>query len=461
MTAEASASRSFANVVTAGAKAVTADAKADHASGVPLSVAVATEPVTVPSPSSLPGTMNVILVNQAVRLRELTVFIDADVTPHVDAWNVAVDCEWHEERLCLIQLGFHAASTQHPSTSSQRSGNAPTTQHLTPPRPAVVVDAHHSSSSLPAPRIAHAGAAAAASPPDLKSSPDGYHVVVYIIDALAFGPSALRVALTRFFRDPSIRKYTWDCRRDCLQVKAALGIELNGCYDLQLLEVMTRGDAAHPTAATSMAATSSHSSSNASMHTPAHRIVNVFGLKRVLDGIERLRPFVEAKTATTLTRERGSSVIFMTRPLGDDIIAYSAGDVACLFYVLDELRKRPAYSASTTDFLPVTITGASSFAASSFIEHAVLAGSQIYQSVYADTPEAAQRHSMLPLDVLPVSRATGSRCCASCKRNVASRDFCTVCFLATKPQPAKQGDAPPGAAVGPAAKQGDRPRQKK
>ena len=260
---------------------------------------------------------------------------DAQVSAaHPDRTMLALDAEWHDGRLCLVQIAF---------------------------------------TTIAAGRT---------------TKPPAIHV--FTIDCLSdtLDRQTIAAHLQGVMADVRLRKLVFDCREDCRILHEQLGIPPpQGLFDLQLLERLTRTELGRKP------------------------IYNIRGLRSMIAEYPSLARFLEAKSSQDLTAV-GSSVVFMQRPLPQAVLDYASCDVASLFTLFAELQERHQFRRNAAR-----------------ITDNCVRGSMVYATLNFVVPPEFRRHGMLPLGVLPMSKALGNRECLGCKRRVASPDweYCSVC----------------------------------
>lgn len=217
---------------------------------------------------------------------------------------LAIDAEWHDDRLCLVQIAFAGP----PSSPNKRA----------PPQAAGCGAKTHSSSS---------GGGGAARP-----------ITVVTIDCLTLDAHEVQRRLRPIVCDVRFRKLVFDCREDSRMLVQQLGLAPAGLFDLQLLELVTRPHLVSQKA-----------------------IQNVRGLKSLIAEFPSLAEFIEAKSGHDLTRV-GSSAVFMQRPLAPATLEYASCDVAALFALFDELQQRPKYREGPGRCADLTMRGSIRYA---------------------------------------------------------------------------------------------------
>jgi hypothetical protein len=271
--------------------------------------------------------------NHLIDRSELWNAFDIQVrTTQPDRCMLAIDAEWHNDRLCLVQIAFMG--------------------------------------------------------PQERAPRDATTIHVYTIDCVLLPQQEVRVRLHPVLSNVRLRKLAFDCREDCRMLQEQLGLNIPvGLFDLQLLEIVTREDAG------------------------PRSLYNVRGLKAMLLEFPSLARFVEAKSAQDLTA-LGSSSVFLQRPLPPAVLDYASCDVASLFTLYEELQTRPRYKQA-----PGRVTDQ------------VIRATIEYSRLSTVVPPEFRRHNMLPLGVLDMARAQGTRTCQGCFRPVAQRDreYCKVC----------------------------------
>eukprot|EP00672_Neobodo_designis_P017283 CAMPEP_0174850346 /NCGR_PEP_ID=MMETSP1114-20130205/19180_1 /TAXON_ID=312471 /ORGANISM="Neobodo designis, Strain CCAP 1951/1" /LENGTH=351 /DNA_ID=CAMNT_0016084801 /DNA_START=86 /DNA_END=1141 /DNA_ORIENTATION=- len=260
---------------------------------------------------------------------------DAQVaSAHPERTMLALDAEWHEGRLCLLQIAFT-------TVAAGRSTRPPP-------------------------------------------------IYVFTIDCLSetLRKESIASHVQGVLADVRLRKLVFDCREDCRILEDQLGIPPpQGLFDLQLLERLTRTEIGRKP------------------------IYNIRGLRAMIAEYPSLARFLEAKSSQDLTAV-GSSVVFTQRPLPQAVLDYASCDVASLFTLFTELQQRHQFKRN-----PARITDD------------CVRGSMVYATLNFVVPPEFRRHGMLPLGVLPMSKAQGRRVCRGCNRPVASPDweYCVIC----------------------------------
>jgi hypothetical protein len=156
-------------------------------------------PVSTPtsplaSSDGLPRVVN-ILIDSVDRWQTFDVVVRQS---HPDRAVMALDAEWHDELLCLVQIAV---------------------LDLTPPS-----------------RIGGSGA------PNSKPKPQP-PLYVFTIDCLAFAARDIAGRLAPILNDVRFRKLTFDCREDCRMLHRSLRLPTPvGIVDLQLMELLTRDE---------------------------------------------------------------------------------------------------------------------------------------------------------------------------------------------------------------------------
>jgi hypothetical protein len=228
--------------------------------------------------------------------------------------------------------------------------------------------------------------------------PSAAKITVFIVDALALRKDARAVAqhLAPVLRAAGARKLLWDCREDSWRIREYLGAAIAPVFDLQLYERLTRQDA-------------------------PRKLYMICGMKRALEEFPALAVFKAAKDSQNLL-PRGASSVFLARPLPPDVLAYAATDVAALFHLDYELRRR-------TNAAPVPGDA----------DAMVLAASLVYRDQHVTVVPKYRRNPFLPFDILPtLSPRPGSHRCVGCQREVSEQGpgrYCLMCHKVNNPPP--------------------------
>ena len=216
---------------------------------------------------------------------------------------LAIDAEWHDDRLCLVQIAFAGPP------NSPNSKRAP-----------------------------HQAAGGGGAKTHSSSSAGARPITVVTIDCLTLDAHEVQRRLRPIVCDVRFRKLVFDCREDSRMLVQQLGLAPAGLFDLQLLELVTRP------------------------HLVAQKAIqNVRGLKSLIAEFPSLAEFIEAKSGHDLTRV-GSSAVFMQRPLAPATLEYASCDVAALFALFDELQQRPKYREGPGRCADLTMRGSIRYA---------------------------------------------------------------------------------------------------
>ncbi|XP_071807509.1 uncharacterized protein [Asterias amurensis] len=133
----------------------------------------------------------------------------------------------------------------------------------------------------------------------------------FLFDIKKLGAEVFDKGLRDFLQDPDRQKLMFDCRQDSDCLWHQYNVKLTNVLDLQLMEVIHRGDA------------STHQQLPLSTNTQVLDVPRVLGFQKCLEDYVKDEDLIEAKKGL----ESHSDGVWLHRPLDKSFLRYAAADV--------------------------------------------------------------------------------------------------------------------------------------